>query len=65
MGNSTVILLANIMPKLALLPSRKFCSPSFCAAAVPSFGRSNCILQSAAAPTSLTGSFSANWKSMK
>ena len=35
-GQSTVILLANIMPKLALGPSMKVCSLSFCAVAVPS-----------------------------
>src|SRR5260221_14703225 len=30
-GQSTVILLANIIPKLPPSPPRKFCSPSFCA----------------------------------
>ena len=43
----------------------KFCSSSFWALAVPSFGRWNAILQLAGAPTSLTGSLSANLKSMK
>jgi hypothetical protein len=38
-GHSTLILLANIAPKFELSPLRKFCSPSFWALAVPSFGR--------------------------
>jgi mRNA degradation ribonuclease J1/J2 len=42
-GQSTVILLANIMPKLAFGPSMKVCSLSFCAVAVPSLGRSSYI----------------------
>src|SRR5579863_3372139 len=64
-GQATVILLANIAPKLELSPLRKFCSPSFCALTVPSFGRWKLIWQAAGAPTSLTGSLSANLKSTK
>ena len=43
----------------------KFCSLSFCVAAVPSFGRWNFIWQAAGAPTSLIGSLSTNLNSMK
>ena len=45
--------------------SVKVCSSSFWALALPSFGRWNAIWQVAGAPTSLTGSLSANLKSMK
>src|SRR5882724_11240449 len=64
-GHATIILLANNAPKLELSPFRKFCSPSFWALTVPSFGRWKLIRQATGAPTSLTGSLSANLKSTK
>src|SRR5579859_6544858 len=64
-GHCTVILLANNAPKLELSPLRKFCSPSFWAVSVPSFGRLKSIWQAAGAPTSRTGSLSENLKSTK
>ena len=53
------------MPKLVFSPFMKVCSLSFWALAVPSLGRSSFIWQPAGAPTSLTGSSLAIWKSLK
>src|SRR5262249_15440525 len=53
-GQSTVILLTNIMPKSALVPFAKACPPRFWASAVPSLGSWTLSWQAAGAPVSLT-----------
>src|SRR5258708_19756844 len=64
-GHSTVILLANIMPKFEPPPLKKFCSPSFWPLAVPSFGRSNCTFHSVRPPPTFTASRSPHLTSLK
>src|SRR5580692_8608844 len=64
-GHVTVILLANIAPKLELTPFVKVCSSMPCALAAPSFGRWKSKVQAVGAPTSFTGSLSASLKSTK